>query len=123
MTKHLKHLILLFLAFGLMVNDSILDSQSNSAEYYQVSYLKTENKFSHKDSKSYQFYQIHLSKKIVSPILFPHLKFQDLYNLQTRVFLKLRIALYQNISAIKAQGTFLIKTITSSNHDSDLYIA
>jgi hypothetical protein len=99
-----------------MVNDGILDSQSNSAEYYQVSYVKTRNEFSHKDSKTYQFHQKLSSEKIVSPILFRHLKFRDTYTLQTRVLLKLRIVMYQNISIINTQYTFLSKIITSSNH-------
>ena len=106
-----------------MVNDGVLDSQSNSAEYYQVSYIKAKNEFSHKHSKLFAFNQTNSSEKIVSPILFAHLKFQDLYNLQTRVLLKLRIALYQNIRAIKAQHVFLSKIITSSNSYSSLYIA
>lgn len=106
-----------------MVNDGVLNSQSNSAEYYQVSYVKTRNEFSQKDSKSYQFKQKPSSEKIVTSILFTHLKFKDLYTLQTQVLLKLRIVLYQNISIVKAQHTFLSKIITSSNNFSNLYIA
>ncbi len=123
MTKYIKYLISLFLVFGLMVNDGILDSKSNSAEYYQVSYVKTTNKFGYKYFKLHQFHQIPLSKKIVFPIVFEHLKFHDFYNLQTRILLKLRIILFQNICIIKAQHTFLSKIITSSNHFSNLYIA
>jgi hypothetical protein len=93
-----------------MVNDGILDSQSNSAEYYQVSYVKNRNEFS---QKNFKLYQIHSSEKTASLILFACLKLQDVYTLQTRVLLKLRIALYQNISILKAQHTFLSKIITS----------
>jgi hypothetical protein len=106
-----------------MVNDGIVYSQSNSAEYYQVSYVKTRNEFSDKNFKLHKFHQIHSSEKIVSPILFAHLQLQDFYNLQARVVLKLQIVLYENISAAKAQHTFLSKIITSSNHYSNLYIA
>nr|WP_315250109.1 hypothetical protein [uncultured Flavobacterium sp.] len=123
MTKYLKYLISLFLAFGLMVNDGTILSQSNSAEYYQVSYVKNRNEFSHASSKLYRFHQINSSEKIGLPILFAHLKLQDVYSIQTRVLLKLRVAVYQKISATKALHVFLSKIITSSNHYSDLYIA
>ncbi len=123
MTKYVKYLISLFLAFGLIVNDGIIHSQSNPAAYYQVSYVKNRNEFSHAPCKLYQFHQINSSERIASPTLFAHLKLQDVYNLRTRVLLKLRIALYQNISATKKQLVFLSEIITSSNHYSNLYIA
>ena len=122
MTKSLKYLISLFLAFGLMVNDGTILSQSNSAEYYQVSYVKTRNEFG-QNVKLFQFNQINSSKKIGLPILFAHLKLQDVHNIQTRVLIKLRDAVYQNISATKELHTFLTKIITSSNYYSNLYIA
>lgn len=106
-----------------MVNDGILHSQTNSAEYYQVSYVKSRNEFDNKDSKSYVFHQIHSSKRIAFPILFAHLKHQDIYSIQTRILLKLQDLLYQNISSAKALEVFLSKTIASSNHYSNLYIA
>ncbi|WP_147298203.1 hypothetical protein [Flavobacterium aquicola] len=123
MTKYLKYLLSLFLAFGLIVNDGILHSESNSAEYYQVSYFKSRNEFGQKDSKSYVFHQIRSSERIALPILFAHFKLQDVYTIQTRILLKLQNSLYQNISATKAQIAFLSKVITSSNHFSNLYIA
>lgn len=123
MTKHLKYLISLFLAFGLMVNDGTILSQSNSAAYYQVSYVNTQNEFTHASAKLYQFHQKNSAERIGSPILFAYLKFQDAYSIQTRILLKLRIILYQNISAAKALHVFLSKIITSSNHYSNLYIA
>ncbi|PJJ09515.1 hypothetical protein CLU83_2879 [Flavobacterium sp. 1] len=123
MAKYLKYLISFFLAFGLMINDGTIHSQSNSAAYYQVSYVKTRNEFSHTSSKLYRFHQINLSKRIVSPILLAHLKLQDAYSIQTRILLKLQIILYQNISATKTQHVFLSKIITSSNYHSILYIA
>lgn len=123
MNKYLKYLITLFLAFGLMVSDGIIHFQSNSVLYYQVSYVKTRNEFSHESAKLYRLHQINSSEKTTSPILFSHLKFQDFYSLQTRVLLKLRVALYQNISATKALHIFLSQIISSSNHYPNLYIA
>jgi hypothetical protein len=105
-----------------MVNDGTILSKSNSAAYYQVSYVKTRNEFS-PTAKLYRFHQINSSEKIGLPILFAHLKLQDVHSIQTRVLIKLRDAVYQNISATKELHTFLSKIITSSNHYSDLYIA
>lgn len=106
-----------------MTNDGMIDSQSNSAEYYQVSYVKTRNEFSHASSKLYRFNQINASKRIALPILFAHQKLKDVYCIQTRILLKLQLGLYQNMSALKALHVFLRKIITSSNHYSNLYIA
>ena len=122
MTKYLKYLISLFLAFGLMVNDGTILSKSNSAEYYQVSYVKTRNEFS-PTAKLYRFHQINSSERIVLPVLFAHQKLKDVFSIQTRILLKLQIAVYQNISATKALHVFLSKTITSSNYYSNLYVA
>lgn len=97
-----------------MVNDGILDSQSNSAAYYHVSYVKTVNEFS-QTTKLYRFHQINASEKIGLPILFAHLKLHDVYSIQTRILLKLQIALHQNLSATKELHTFLSKIITSGN--------
>ena len=99
-----------------MVNDGILHSESNAAEYYQVSYVKAKNEFGFKDSKSYVFRKIHSSEKIIFPIVAAYLEFQDIHNLKTRNLQKLQNLLYQNISATKAQMVFMSKVITSSNH-------
>lgn len=122
MTKSLKYLISLFLAFGLMVNDATILSKSNSAAYYQVSYAKTRNEFS-QTAKSYRFHQINASERITLPILFAHQKLKDIYSIQTRILLKLQLGLYQNIKATKELHTFLSKIITSKNYYSNLYIA
>ncbi|WP_143031823.1 hypothetical protein [Flavobacterium gillisiae] len=121
MKTYLKYLISLFLAFGLMVNDCTLDSQSNTAAYDQVSYAQ-ERKDS-RNSKTYRYNQITSSEKTSLPIPFAQLQLQDICSLKTRVLLKFRIALHQNISAIKAQQLFLRETITSSNPYFSLYIA
>jgi len=121
LTKYLKYLFSLFLAFGLMVNDGILDSQSNAAPYDQVSHFTIRKDF--KNSRSYLFNQRNSSEKTSSPIPFTQFQFQDVYSLQIKVLLKLRIVLYQGISAIKAQQAFMSKIITSSHPYSSLYIA
>jgi hypothetical protein len=120
LTKYLKYLFSLFLAFGLMVNDGILDSQSNAAAYDQVSYAQARKDF--RNFKTSQYNQITSSEKTSLSIPLAQLHLQDICSLKTRVLLKSRIALYQNISAIKAQQIFLSKIITSSNPYSSLYI-
>lgn len=104
-----------------MAYDCTLDSQSNTAAYDQVSYAQERKDF--KNSRVYVFNQITSSEKTSLPIPFAQLQLQDIYSLKTQVLLKSRIALYQNISAIKAQQAFLRQTITSSNSYSSLYIA
>ena len=106
-----------------MVNDGILHSESNTAEYYQVSYVKTKNEFGHKDSKFYLFRKIHSSEKIIFFIVAAYLEFKDVHNLKTRNLQKSQNLVYQKISATKAQMVFLSKVITSSNNYSNLYIA
>ena len=123
MTKYLKYLISLFLAFGLMVNDCILDSQSNSADYYQVSYVKIRNEFRDTHSKLYLFNQINSSKKTSFPTLLAYLKFKDIYSLQIRVLLKLQKVLYQKVSSFTTKYLFLNEMITSRNSYKNLYIA
>jgi hypothetical protein len=105
-----------------MVNDGTILSRSNTAEYYQVSYVKTRNEFDQTD-KLYRFHQIKSSKRITLPILFANQKLKDVYSIQTRILLKLQLGLYQNIKATKELHTFLSKIITSSNRYSNLYIA
>ncbi|WP_139259418.1 hypothetical protein [Flavobacterium xanthum] len=121
MKTFLKYLISLFLAFGLMAYDCTLDSQSNTAAYDQVSCAQARADFS--NSKTYRYNQITSSENTSSPIPFTQLKFKDVSSLQIMVLLKLRITLYQNIRAIKAQQAFLNKIITSSDRYSSLYIA
>lgn len=105
-----------------MVNDGTILSQSNSAAYYQVSYVKTRNEFS-QTAKSYRFHQINASERIALPLLFAHLKLQNVHSIQTRVLIKLRDTVYQNISTTKELHTFLNKIINSKSYYSNLYIA
>lgn len=106
-----------------MVNDGALDSQSNSAAYYQVSYVKTRNELSHKDFKLYVFNQINTPEKTSFPIPLAHLKFQDIYTLQIRVLLKLQTLLYQKVSSFATQYLLLNEIITSKNYYKTVYIA
>ena len=123
MRTYFKYIISLFLTFGLIINDCPLNSQTNSVDYYQFSNIVISKEWNFVRSKTYLFKQRNRAKKtsFLHPIL--NLLFKKIHNFETLLILKVRIVSYQNISAIKAQHTFLIKTITSSNSHSSLYIA
>lgn len=123
MTKYLKYLISLFLAFGLMANDGVLDSQSNSADYYQFSNLILRRELNDKGSKLYTFNQVNSFEKTAFLFSATYLKFQDIYNLQIQVLLKLQTLLYQKISSFTTQHLFVNEMITSRNSYKSLYTA
>jgi hypothetical protein len=123
MTKYLKYLISLFLAFGLMVNDGALDSPSNSADYYQFSNVILSNESNYKGSKLYAFNQINSSEKTSFVFQLAFLQFQDIYSLQIPVLQKLQTLLYQKVSLFAMQHIFINEMITSRNSSKSLYIA
>ncbi|WP_348813344.1 hypothetical protein [Flavobacterium maritimum] len=123
MTKYLKYLISLFLAFGLMANDGVLDSQSNSADYYQFSNLILRRELNDKGSKLYTFNQVNSSEKTAFLFSATYLKFQDIYNLQIQVLLKLQTLIYQKISSFTIQHLFVNDMIASRNSYKSLYTA
>ncbi|WP_152556939.1 hypothetical protein [Flavobacterium sp. 83] len=115
MTKHLKYLISLFLAFGLMVNDGALDSQSNSVDYYQFSNVILRRELNDKGSKLYVFNQTNSTGETSFLFHLIYLQFQDSYSLQIPVLLKLQTLLYQKINSFTAQHLFVNEMITSRN--------
>ena len=123
MTKYLKYLISLFLAFGLMVNDGVLDTRSNSADYYQFSNVILRRELNSKASKLYVFNQINSSEKTAFLFQLAYIQFQDIFNLQIPVLLKLHTLLYQKISSFASQYIFINEMITSRNSYKILYIA
>lgn len=123
MKKHIKYLISLFLVFGLVVNDCILYSQSNSPDYYQFSNVILRTELNTKDSKLYIFNQVNSSKNTSFPILFSHLQFKDFFGLQVKVLLKTQTLLYQEVSLIMSYNIFINELITSKNSCKSLYIA
>ncbi|MFV5700622.1 hypothetical protein ACM55F_01990 [Flavobacterium sp. XS2P12] len=123
MKKYLKYLISLFLAFGLMVNDGALDSQSNSADYYQFSNVILRKELNSKGSKLYVFHQVNSSEKTSFLFHLIYLQFQDVFSLQIPVLLKLQTLLYQKTSSFTAQHLFVNEMITSRNPYKSLYTA
>nr|WP_315231387.1 hypothetical protein [uncultured Flavobacterium sp.] len=123
MTKYLKYLLSLFLAFGLMVNDGALDSPSNSADYYQFSNVILRRELNHKGSKLYVFHQINSSEKTAFLFQLAYLQFQDVFSLQIPVLLKLQTQLYQKVCSFTSQYIFINEMITSRNSYKSLYTA
>ena len=123
MTTYLKYLLSLFLAFGLMVNDGALDSQSNSADYYQFSNVILRKELNDKRSKLYVFHQINSAEKTSFLFQLAFLQFQDSYSLQIPVLLKLQTLLYQKVKLFAMQHIFIKEMITSRNSYKSLYTA
>ena len=123
MTKYLKYLLSLFLAFGLMVNDVALNSPSNSADYYQFSNVILTRELKYKDSKLYAFNTINSAEKTSFLFQLAFLQFQDIYSLQIPVLLKLQTLLYQKVSLFAMQHIFIKEMITSRNSYKSLYTA
>ena len=123
MTKYLKYLLSLFLAFGLMVNDGTLNSPSNSADYYQFSNVILRRESNYKDSKLYVFQQVNSAEKTSFLFQLAFHQFQDSYSLLIPVLLKLQTLLYQKVSSFTMQHIFINEMITSRNSHKSLYTA
>jgi hypothetical protein len=106
-----------------MVNDGTLDSQSNSADYYQFSNVIPRRELNSKGSKLYVFNQINSSEKTSFLFQLAYLQFQDIFSLQIPVLLKLQTLLYQKVSSFASQYIFINEMITSRNSYKSLYIA
>jgi hypothetical protein len=106
-----------------MVNDGALDSQSNSADYYQFSNVILKRESNYKGSKSYLFNQTNPSGKTAFLFQLAYLQFQDIFNLQIPVLLKAQTLLYQKVRSFASQYIFVNEMITSRNSYKSLYIA
>ena len=106
-----------------MVNDGALNSQSNSADYYQFSNVILSNKSNYKGSKFYIFNQINSSEKTSFLFQLAFLQFQDIYSLQIPVLLKLQTQLYQKARSFAMQHIFINEMITSRDSYKSLYTA
>ena len=120
--KYIKYLISFFLIFGLTVTECSIYSQSQSATYYQVSYVHTKTDFRHKYSKLFTYgQQLFLENRCLTLISYRHL--EDIYTSKILTVLKLQVPIYKGINAKLLQHIFLIKRIHSSSQYSSLYIA
>ena len=121
--KYIKHLISFLLVFGLTVNECSIYSQTNSANYQQVTNAITRKGVSRKTSELYVYTAQAPSETLFSFVLFIFQSLKKACSTQILHTLKLRSELYQKIAISIAQQLFLNKTITSNNHYSSLYIA
>jgi len=69
LSKNLKYLISLFLAFVVIAGDGAFISQSKSADYYQSSYVILKTELDFKNSRLYTFSQF--VSRIKSSFLIP----------------------------------------------------
>lgn len=123
MKKYIKYLISILLIFGLTVNECSIYSQTNAANYHQVSYLNAGKDLHQTHSELKVYTKTVLSKKVKLATVSTYSNLQDIYSAQIQIILKFQTQLYQKINSIKCLHIFLSKTITSSNHYSNLYIA
>ena len=106
-----------------MVNDGVLDTRSNSADYYQFSNVILRRELNSKASKLYVFNQINSSEKTAFLFQLAYIQFQDIFNLQIPVLLKLHSLLYQKVRSFTSQYIFINEMITSRNSYKSSYIA
>ncbi|MTH17025.1 hypothetical protein [Flavobacterium sp. LC2016-01] len=123
MNKYLKYFISLFLVFAMIANDGILDSQSKSAEYYQVSQVAFGRKLDFKNARLYLFNQ--LKSGIKTPFLIPvtYIQLKAVFSFQIHVVLKWQTLLHQQINSFVNQAVFANEIITSNNSYKSLYTA
>ena len=105
-----------------MVNDGVLDSRSNSVEYYQFSNAIVSSEWKTSRSKLYVFNLVNAVKTAIS-IPFTYLQFAIIYSLRIPILFKLRTELYQKVRSLIGQHLFINERITSANSYTILYIA
>lgn len=123
MSKHLKYIISLFLALAVIAGDGVLNSQSNSPDYYQSSRVVLNREL---DFKSLRLYKFGFSKSIQRAsfsicILYKSVK--EVLTLQIKVFLLFFESLHQKINSFLKQAAFVNEIIHSENFSAILYKA
>ena len=105
-----------------MVNDGVLESRSNSVEYYQFSNAIVSSEWKTSRFQLYVFNLVNAVKTVIS-IPFKYLQFATIYSLTIPVLFKLRTYVYQKVSSFIKQQLFLNEKISSTNSYTILYIA
>lgn len=123
MIKYLKYLLSFLLIFGLTVTECSADSGITSSNYIIVSNFNSREEVRHKHSKLFVYSGKIISENVFLIVLNTYQNLGKSYSIKSLITLKLRIELYQKITSIVAQRTFLKITITSNNQYSSLYIA
>ena len=123
MSKYIKYLIALFLAFVVIASDGTLVSQSKSADYYQSSYVALGKELDLKSSRLYVFNQFVSRLKIAFSIPVNYLEFKEVCNFQIRIIQKTQKLLHQKINSFIRQAVFINEVTISSNLYKSLYSA
>ena len=123
LNKYLKYLLSLFLVFAMIASDGASDSQSKSADYYQVSQVSFGKELEIRKSRFYVFNQPKAIIKISFLIPLTYLELKTVFSVQTRLLLELRTLIYQNLQSFINQSVFINEIITSNNSLKSLYKA
>ena len=107
----------------MIANDGVSDSQSKSADYYQVSQVSFGKELEIRKSRFYVFNQPKAIIKISFLIPLTYLELKTVFSVQTRLLLELRTLIYQNLQSFINQSVFINEIITSNNSLKSLYKA
>jgi hypothetical protein len=118
----LKHLFVFLLVFLVSIADATVYSQRNSSEYYQSSKVFQKKTIRVKNTKHFAFYKT-ISKDYFLAFFFSNRLLDNTSLQQIVLILKLQKELYQEIALYNIKHTFLIQKSTSSNSNSNIYIA
>jgi len=105
-----------------MSGDGVLYRQSNSAEYYQSSFIVSRKEIDLKKLRVYVFNKVKFGK-ISFPILSIYFRLKDFLSFQTQLVFQLYKNLHQEIISFVKESVFINEIITSSNFKKSLYIA
>jgi len=123
LNKNLKYLLSLFLVLTLIVSDCTIDSQSKTADYYQVSFVVLGKELDFKSSRYFIFNQAKSFAKNSFSILLSYLSFEVVFSFHARILQKLQMRLHQNLTSFIRQSIFINELITSNNFNKSLYTA
>ena len=123
MTKHLKYLITLFLAFVLIAGDGTLYSQSKSEAYCKSSFVVLRRELSFNSSRVYQSGQVISRAKSGFSFVLIFLNVENVFSFENKTAFKFQKQLHQNLISFITQSVFVNEIITSGNFRESLDIA
>ncbi|WDF63197.1 hypothetical protein [Flavobacterium sp. KACC 22763] len=123
MKKHIKYLIALFLTLVVIVGDGALYSKSESAEYYESSFVILRRESNLKSSRLYKFGQVVSWNQIRFSIVLSFLKIENVFTFQIKKLLKLQNFLHQKLTSFINQSVFINEIIISIHFSKSLYSA
>ena len=106
-----------------MANDTSVHSHSNTAAYYQSSFVIAKKELKFRSAHLFVFNQIKVIAKISFSAFFSFLNFETVCSFQIRILQKSQKQLHQNLSSFINQFVFMNEIITSNNTYKSLYKA